>query len=99
MRIFVKPPSRIGNPHLPKRFLGDRIRLLCIHMLMQHHCFHDLIANRVNRIERCHRLLENHRDVFAANLAHLLFRQGQKITAIEHDPPGQNLARRRGNQP
>ena len=39
--------------------------------LMQRDGFDDLIADGVDRIQRRHRLLEDHRDVFAAHVPHL----------------------------
>src|SRR6195256_5172769 len=49
----------------------------------------DLLLEGVERIERGLRLLENDGDVGAAHVAHLRFRQGQQVAALE-----QNLARR-----
>jgi hypothetical protein len=50
----------------------------------------DLVADGEERIEARHRLLEDHRDVVAAHLAHL-FRQRQNIAAVEHDLPSTRL--------
>ena len=41
----------------------------------------DLRLDRVQRIERGHRLLEDDRDVVAADLAHLAFGRRQQIAA------------------
>ena len=54
---------------------------------------HHLLADRQDRVERGHRLLEDHRDVAAADLAHLFRRERQQIAAVERDaalrhPPG-----------
>ncbi len=46
---------------------------------MQHKGFRNLIADGENRIQRRHRFLKDHRDVFAANAAHLFLRQCQQI--------------------
>src|ERR1051326_4913697 len=50
--------------------------------------FGNLEANFENRIQCCHRLLENHRDLRATNLAHLAIGQGHEISSVE-----QNFAR------
>src|SRR5712691_508466 len=47
--------------------------------------FGDLITDAEDRIERGHRLLEDHRDVVAANLLHLLLRELEQILAPELD--------------
>ncbi len=54
---------------------------------MQHQHFSDLSADGQHRIERSHRLLENHGNGVAANLPHLRFRQLEQIAPFEHDAP------------
>ena len=51
----------------------------------------DLVADLHDRIERRHRLLEDHRDAIAANTAHLGGRFQQQVVALE-----QHAARRGG---
>ncbi len=55
---------------------------------MDHERLHDLIAAGEDRIERGHRLLEDHADVVAARGAHLALRGGGEIAPAE-----QNAAR------
>ena len=52
-------------------------------MQLQH--FLELIADREHRVQRCHRLLENHRDVRAAQIAQLPHRQLQQVAAAVDD--------------
>ena len=47
--------------------------------------FRNLETHFKNRIQRSHRLLEDHRDLRASNLPHLLFGHGLKITPIQQD--------------
>src|SRR6266850_4748128 len=47
----------------------------------------DLLLEGVERIERGLRLLEHDGDVAAAHVAHLRFRQGQQVAALEQDLP------------
>ena len=49
---------------------------------------HDLVADRVERIERGHRLLEDHRDVAAAHAVHRALRLRQHLAAVEPDRAG-----------
>jgi len=53
--------------------------------LMEPDDFTDLVPNRKNRVKRCHRLLEDHRNPVAPNFAHLKFRKFQQALAIEKD--------------
>ena len=53
--------------------------------------FGDLVAEPHDRIERGHRLLEDHRDAVAADAAHLGARLHEQVVAFE-----QHAARRRG---
>ena len=45
----------------------------------------DLITDREHRIERRHRLLEDHADAVAAQHLHLLHRERQKISSFKQD--------------
>ena len=45
----------------------------------------DLQSDRQHRIERGHRLLEDHRDFAAAHVAHLVFGQVEEIASLEQD--------------
>src|SRR5207249_7897463 len=59
----------------------------------------DLLAHREDRIERGHRLLEDHRDFLAADLAHLRRRQVQEVPAVVEDLAFDDAAGRLGDQP
>ena len=60
--------------------------------------FADLALDRVERIERTHRLLEDHRDAVAARLAHGLVRGRQKICPIEGDDAARMMGGRIGQK-
>src|SRR5712664_146374 len=62
---------------------------------MQPERFGDLFTDGVDGIKRSHRILKDHRDVVAANGAHLFVRQLQQIFVIENYLAGYNLSRRR----
>src|SRR5207249_3493627 len=55
-------------------------------------------ADREDRIERGHRLLEYHADVAAANRAHLVPWQRQQILPAKSDCAGDDAAGRIGNE-
>ena len=52
-----------------------------------------------DRVERGHRLLEDHADLPAANAADFFLAQRQKIAAVEADAAADDAARRRRDQP
>src|ERR1700677_3665271 len=49
--------------------------------------FGDLLAHRIERVERRHRLLEDHRDGRAAQTAHLALALRQQVLAVKADRP------------
>ena len=65
---------------------------------MQHHRFGDLLPDGQHGVQRGHRLLEDHGDAVAADLAHLIFRQLQEIGPVEEDLAVHDLARGLGDQ-
>ena len=73
--------------------------LLPAHFLLEG--FHNLLSDRLHRIQRCHRLLENHADVSTADFPKLRFRHFPKILSVKQNlSPGylsgilQNLEQR-----
>ena len=59
----------------------------------------DLVADREERIERGHRLLEDHGDLVAADRLHLLLLEIEQVAALEAHGAADDAARRIGNQP
>ena len=99
MRIFQRPPLRFGDPDqaqhvdrlLPGLPGGD--------LPVQPDHFGDLVADPHHRVERGHRLLEDHRDAIAADLPHLGLVELEQIGAFEHHGAADDPARRIGHQP
>src|SRR5476649_2873638 len=92
MRIGARDPVRIGQvdgvdqlPHARRRIAHA--------MDLQH--LGDLVADPHQRIERGHRLLEDHADAVAAQQAHLRRCQREEIAALEGDAAARDLQRRR----
>ena len=67
---------------------GSIARLPFIQTEMQADRLRDLLADSQNRIERGHRVLKDHRDLVAANPAHLGFALLRQAFAVECDSVG-----------
>ena len=75
MRILLEPALAVGDADQPQQLERARARLRLAHLEVDEQRLHDLLPDRQDRIERGHRLLEDHRDVAAAHLAHLARRR------------------------
>ena len=83
VRIFVDAARRQRDADLGQRLDGPLARLLLAHAAMGAQRLGDLLADGEHRIERAHRLLEDHADLPAAHLAHLARADRQQIAALE----------------
>ena len=94
--IFQEPMTSLN----PVFTIGRQVMeiILARKSAVQHQHFGDLVTDRQHRVERGHRLLEDHRYRIAANLAHLRLGKQQQIAPFEHDPPGDRSPRRRRDQ-
>src|SRR6516225_3035368 len=88
MRITVKPRFGLGNADLGKQFERPLSRHRGADIVVQVQHLADLVLDRVQRIERGHRLLENNRNVVAADAANLVLRQRQQVATVEADAAG-----------
>ncbi|MNJ72029.1 hypothetical protein D3C77_686370 [compost metagenome] len=59
--------------------------LLALEALVQQEYLVNLLFDCVQRVERGHRLLEDHRDAIATDMAHLLFIQGHQVATFVSD--------------
>ena len=73
-------------PTRPSSSIGAFAGLFRVHADVDAERLGDLQSDGQDRIERGHRLLEDHRDVAAADLAHLLVGEVEQIAAFEHHP-------------
>src|SRR5208283_249678 len=85
MRIAREPALRIGNADLAEHLDGPRARRMAGEAAMQQQDLADLLLDRVQRVERGHRLLEDDGDGVAAHAPHLAFGELQKVLALEGD--------------
>ena len=99
MRIFPRPLLGLGYPHqaqhvdrLVPGFLGGQLA-------MQPNRLGDLVADPHHRVERGHRLLEDHRDAVAADRAHLGLVEAEQVGAFERHAAADDPARRIRHQP
>ena len=85
MRILLDPLFRRGDAHLFQHLdaLLHRVVLGDFLVGLQH--LHHLRADCIDRVERRHRLLEDHRDLVAAHVPHLRVGGLGKILALEQD--------------
>ncbi len=87
MRILFQPPRAVGDADELQQFERTRLGLCVCHLQVDEQRLHDLLADREHRVERGHRLLEDHRDVAAADRAHLVGGQFEQVAAFEQHAP------------
>jgi len=88
MGIFFHALLRIGNADQDEHFDGAFLGGLPVEVLMQAQRFADLTADVEHRVEARHRLLENHADVVAADVAHLAIGEFEQFGSLEADRSG-----------
>ena len=98
VRIGAEPLLRLADADLVEQLQRARARLPLAHALVQAEDLADLLLDRVQRIERGHRLLEDHGDLVAAHLPQLLLVERQQVLALEEDLAGRVAGRRVGQQ-
>ena len=98
MRILRDAVFRLRHANQPQHLDCASVRLFARKAAVQDQCFGDLMANGQHRIQRRHRLLEDHGNGVAANLAHLGFRQLEQVAALEDHPSVDRSPRRRRDQ-
>src|SRR6478609_5962529 len=87
MRIILDPPLRRRNAYARERLYRLPFGILPGRALVEHEHFGDLAADRGQRVERRHRLLENHRDAVASELPNLRWRKRLNLAPVEPDGP------------
>ncbi len=87
VRIARELFLRRRHVHLTQQFDGALACLMATNMAMCTDRRDNLIADRIDRVERRHRLLEDHPDHAAADLPQALRRHRQQVFAIEQQRP------------
>ena len=98
VRIGAEPLLRVANADFGQQFEDALARPLAGRPLMDRQDLADLPLDRVQRIERRHRLLEDHGDAVAADPAQFLVGRGEQIMAVEQDLAAFGCSRRRIGQ-
>ncbi len=83
MRIVVQARVGAGNADHLQQLHGTLARLLLVHVQVQFERLGDLAPDRQHRVERGHRILEDHGDAVAANLAQLVFAQLEQVLTVK----------------
>src|SRR5438876_11168978 len=85
MRIIAYPTFRQRDADLSQEVHGPSTGRLGPDPLVQAQRLGDLLADLVDRIQRSHRLLENHRHLVAAELLELVLAGGRQVGPHEAD--------------
>ncbi len=88
VRIAREREAGFGQADPREGLAGDLARLGAAGAGVDQHGFGDLIADGPERIERGHRLLEDHADLAAANVAEGRLVEAEQIGAVEADVAG-----------
>ena len=93
MRILIEATLCERDLHELQHLDRALLRFLLRHILVQKQCLDELLSDGEHRIQRGHRLLENHRDLLAADLTHLILGHLYDIFSIEEDLATLDLTR------
>ncbi len=99
MRVIIQSIGCLRDPNQVQQLSRPLPRLCLAHPQVHAHGFHDLESDRKHRVQRCHRILEDHRDLAPPHLSHLLFFEFHKIAIIKHNTVGYNFPWRLRDQP
>ena len=94
VREGAEPGFGLWDLHQPEELEGARARLLPAQAAVDEQHLADLALDRVQRVERGHRLLEDHADAAAADGAQEAVVAADQLLAVEADAPGR--VRRQG---
>src|SRR3954470_12156952 len=99
MGIVMHPRFRRRDPDQLEHFNRFVECFFFRKLLMNGYRLTDLIAEREHGIERRHRLLKDHRDLIAANRAHLAHIEIQEILTLVENLAAHNLPGRARDEP
>ncbi len=95
VRVLLEARFRRRDAHRPEQFArpvpGGRPALALMHPDRLGH----LVADREQRVQRHHRVLQDHRDPLAADMLHLIFGFLHEILALEQHPAADDARGRR----
>jgi len=83
VRVLARAPARLGDADEAEHLHHALLDALAAEPLMQPQGLGDLAADGEDRIEARHRLLEDHADIVAADLAHGALAELEQVPALE----------------
>jgi hypothetical protein len=106
VRVLIDAPARVGDADQSEQLDRAIARGLLGDVLVGEHRLDQLPPDAIERVKRRERILEDHRDLVAANRAEALLSQRDEILPVEEDPPayvralapGQAERRQRGDR-
>ncbi len=93
VRIAPEDAGRVRQPHRIHHLQRPRPRLGLAGAGMDHRHFHQLPPDLHRRVQARHRLLVDHRDLRAADLAQLRLRHRRQVPPLEADRPADDPPR------
>ena len=99
VRIGIHTRRRVDDADPLQQANGVGSRLRPPHAAVQAQGLGDLVANRVDRVERCHRLLKDHANTVAAQFAQRCIVLANKFLPVEADAAaGKRVFRQQAHQ-
>ena len=87
MRVIVEARGRVRDAHLVEQPDRPLARLVLVHVQVAAQGLRDLRADRQRRVQRRHRVLEDHRDLLAADVLELRALELQEVAPLEDRRP------------
>ena len=87
MRVLIGPFGWVRYPDEIEELHDSLFELIVGDVVMNRDSFGDLLPDREHRVEGRQGILEDHRDAFPAELAHLPFAEADQLTPPETDAP------------
>jgi hypothetical protein len=98
VRVLREPAPGVRDPHHGEQLERPRARLRRAHLHVDLQPLGELPSDGEHRVERGHRLLEDHRDVPAAHGAHFFLGELEEIASLVEDLPALDAAGRLGDE-
>ena len=92
VRVVPEPHLRAGDADEVEQLGGALVRRLLVEVEVGLERLPDLATDREHGVQARHRVLEDHRDVAAADLAQRVVGERQEVAALEHRRPARDLA-------
>ena len=84
MRVLVDPFARLGNTDLSKQVFGFSKSSLLVSLEVIAQRLGDLLTTLLHRVERCHRVLEDHRHLDTPKMLPTLLCESPNILALKN---------------